>query len=344
MLNNRHEFHRQRQTGIGGSDVGAIVGVDPYRNALDVYLEKTGEIPEDEQQTAIQERGHYLEPVIRQLYKDRTGRRLKPARFRRHRDHTWMIGHPDSLVGAKERVENVFDERGILECKTMMLSRFRQLTERGIPEHHQLQALHYAVLCGHRWAAVATLQPDTFQFIAPQIEVDPSVTKQMVEVCETFWFENVAVRRPPTPKDLQWTVKLPEAEGALEIRTDARWRAAVERYLELRAMQKEAGLLLGEAKQELQAACGGYGAFEGAGARVYYRERERAGSLDAKWIEAVGLIDPIALQELLKDEGLEVSPERLHALRADLDSYRKKPSRYEELRVYHSAEAEASDG
>ncbi|MDH3571210.1 MAG: YqaJ viral recombinase family protein, partial [Gemmatimonadota bacterium] len=134
----RAEFHRRRLTGIGGSDVGAIVGVDPYRNALDVYLEKTGEVEPDEAPTPVQERGRFLEPVIRQLYKLRSGRRLQPARFRRHPEHKWMIGHPDSLVMARDDVKEVTDERGVFEAKTMMRGVFKKVVDRGLPEHNQL--------------------------------------------------------------------------------------------------------------------------------------------------------------------------------------------------------------
>ncbi len=41
MLNNQ-DFTHNRTDFLGGSDIGAILGVSKYRSAMDVWLEKTG--------------------------------------------------------------------------------------------------------------------------------------------------------------------------------------------------------------------------------------------------------------------------------------------------------------
>ena len=41
MLNNQ-DFTRERSKYLGGSDLGAILGLSKYRTAVDVWLEKTG--------------------------------------------------------------------------------------------------------------------------------------------------------------------------------------------------------------------------------------------------------------------------------------------------------------
>jgi predicted phage-related endonuclease len=40
----REEWLVLRRKGIGGSDVSAILGINPWKTAMDVWLEKTGEI------------------------------------------------------------------------------------------------------------------------------------------------------------------------------------------------------------------------------------------------------------------------------------------------------------
>ena len=40
------EWLKERQRGIGGSDVGAILGVNKWKTPFEVYLEKTEEITE----------------------------------------------------------------------------------------------------------------------------------------------------------------------------------------------------------------------------------------------------------------------------------------------------------
>ncbi len=41
MLNNQY-FAQFRAKSLGGSDVAAILGLSPYRTAVDVWMEKTG--------------------------------------------------------------------------------------------------------------------------------------------------------------------------------------------------------------------------------------------------------------------------------------------------------------
>ena len=42
------EWLQQRRKGIGGSDAGALCGVNPYASPVTVYLDKTGQIEEKE--------------------------------------------------------------------------------------------------------------------------------------------------------------------------------------------------------------------------------------------------------------------------------------------------------
>lgn len=43
----RTEWLEQRRKGIGGSDAPVIMGVNPWRSPMDLWLEKTGEYIED---------------------------------------------------------------------------------------------------------------------------------------------------------------------------------------------------------------------------------------------------------------------------------------------------------
>lgn len=63
-----------RQTGIGASECGAVLGVDPYRTPLALHLEKLGQEPDFSPATLeIVDWGHRLEPVLLMWYADETG-------------------------------------------------------------------------------------------------------------------------------------------------------------------------------------------------------------------------------------------------------------------------------
>ena len=71
----RREWLEQRRTGVGGSDVGPIMGFPMFgRTAVTVWEEKTGKRPLDTRITPPIKRGRLLEPILKLLYKEETGR------------------------------------------------------------------------------------------------------------------------------------------------------------------------------------------------------------------------------------------------------------------------------
>ena len=72
LATERSEWLKQRQAGIGGSDVAPILGISKWRTPLDVYNDKTSDIFEEEDNSSMIW-GRRLEPVIRQAYADETG-------------------------------------------------------------------------------------------------------------------------------------------------------------------------------------------------------------------------------------------------------------------------------
>ncbi len=96
--------HEIRKQGIGASEVAAVLGVDPFRNALDVFLEKTGQV-EPFAGNEFTEWGNRLEGVIAEAYADRMGVVLRRSDTVVSPDADWMLCTPDRLVGADRGVE-----------------------------------------------------------------------------------------------------------------------------------------------------------------------------------------------------------------------------------------------
>ena len=59
----RTEWLKRRRAGIGGSDVAAILGISPWKTALDVYHDKTG-AAKDEPETENMRLGTALEQFV----------------------------------------------------------------------------------------------------------------------------------------------------------------------------------------------------------------------------------------------------------------------------------------
>ncbi len=90
-----------RRLGLGASDLPAIAGVDPYRSAFEVYLEKIGEYDPDagiDDATRDRfERGHRLENVALEWDRDRTGEPYERVnRTIWHPRLPFLYCHPDA--------------------------------------------------------------------------------------------------------------------------------------------------------------------------------------------------------------------------------------------------------
>lgn len=71
----RAAWLEQRRKGIGGSDIGAILGMSTWGTPYSVWLEKTGAVPPKEETPAMHF-GRVLEQAIAEMYMNRVGRRL----------------------------------------------------------------------------------------------------------------------------------------------------------------------------------------------------------------------------------------------------------------------------
>jgi putative phage-type endonuclease len=98
------DWYRLRQTGIGSSEAAAAVGKSQWATPLDVYLRKVGITPEFSGN--IKTRcGKALEPVIKELFEEQTGKKIDPVPMLRSVSDPWMLATADGFVGSDEGVE-----------------------------------------------------------------------------------------------------------------------------------------------------------------------------------------------------------------------------------------------
>ena len=152
------EWLANRTKGIGGSDVGAICGVNKYSSARLIYLKKTGQYQdgEDEFSDAALERMHFgrmLEPVVANEYVRRTGNKVvvSPATLT-HKDYPWAIANVDRLIVNDEGVPY-----GILECKTASEYMDEAWSEGDVPISYLYQLNWYLWVTGLEYGVIACL-------------------------------------------------------------------------------------------------------------------------------------------------------------------------------------------
>ena len=115
MLNPQFLAEERRQF-LGGSDIGVLMGVNPYRTPYQLYLEKRGELAPPEENDAMRW-GSAFEEFIRSEAIRLTGLTFRRSKKRyRHPDYSFLVAHVDGIRGDS-----------VLECKTTtsrMLSQY----------------------------------------------------------------------------------------------------------------------------------------------------------------------------------------------------------------------------
>ena len=183
------EWLRLRKSGIGGSDAGAICGVNPYSSAMKVFRDKTSEDVEEQDSEAIRI-GHDLEDYVAQRFTEATGLKVRKSNFMyRSKAHPFMIADVDRLV--------VGEDAG-LECKTASAYNADKWKDGDIPLHYVMQCYHYMAVTGKKtWYIAAVILGR--EFVYRKLEWDDDLIGSLIEMERKFWTEHVEKGVMPAP-------------------------------------------------------------------------------------------------------------------------------------------------
>ena len=191
-----------RQTGCGGSDVGALMGLNPYKTACDVYADKIADPPIEIPDNMAMFLGRVAEDGIAKFYEHVTGFTVKnDNKIRWHPKHRCLIANIDRVIHG-----NSSNGLGILEIKTTNYRSLKQWRAHGLPPYIEAQPLHYLNITGWKWADVIAVNLADRDFeIFPLLRKSKEVAIEVMEhMCLDFW-EYVERRELPpvqTPDDI----------------------------------------------------------------------------------------------------------------------------------------------
>ncbi|MEU2179695.1 YqaJ viral recombinase family protein [Streptomyces thermolilacinus] len=255
----REEWLKVRRTGIGGSEVAAVLGMSKYTSPLEVYLDKVGELPLDRpQHPDLAEAafwGHQHEPTIARVFAERSGLGVVegPGTLA-HVERRWMLANVDRYV----LDEGESAPSSLLEIKTR--SAF-QLDEWlfGVPDGPALQTHWYLAVTGYSHAYVAALLGGN-RLLIHRVERDEALVEHLVEFVGEFW-QGVLDRRPPAVDGSEATEEvlghLYEVKaGAVTVADPAEVLPLLERRRELKAREQRVVDELREVDNRLKATAG----------------------------------------------------------------------------------------
>ena len=243
--------YRQSQKGIGGSDVATILGLNPYKTAFTLWLEKTGQIEPAAIENEYVEWGNILEPVIREKFARETGFEVKENPYvLQHDEHDFMIANIDGEVLDPEK-----GEWGVLEIKTAN-ERMKKDWEEGPPHHYMLQIQHYLATMDYGYAYVACLIGGNhfkyFEIIRDDYIIDSIITAEMnfMKMVE----ENISPEISGHKADSEWlAATFPDAldeESELEPDLEALAIRYTEIQKDIKELQVEADYIKNRIKLE----------------------------------------------------------------------------------------------
>jgi putative phage-type endonuclease len=175
---------------IGGSEIAAAAGVDPYRSRVALWLEKTGRL--DPPETEAMRWGELLEPAIWNELEDR-GYELtvsNPAGLT-DAERPWLVGHPDGFVALGA-------ETGVLEVKTASPWVARhEWADGGAPLAYAAQLHHYFHLTGLSVGLLACLVGGR-RLELRTVRRDEAIIAGLLALADDF-YGYVTTERPPPP-------------------------------------------------------------------------------------------------------------------------------------------------
>jgi putative phage-type endonuclease len=185
-----------RRTGVGGSDAATVLGLNPYTTAYELYLDKIGEAPPEDEDFLKEARywGSVLEQPVCDRYAHETGFKVQKAnQLIRSKEHPFMIANIDRKVVGEDR-------RIGFEAKTA--ARPDGWGESGsaeIPPYIMLQCQHYLAVTGYDVWDLAVLIGNR-DYRSYRINPIQNIIDQLIDAETEFW-DRVQAKVAPEP---QW--------------------------------------------------------------------------------------------------------------------------------------------
>ena len=185
----RDEWLKLRKEGIGGSDAGAICGLNPYASPMSVYQDKTSPEITGQDNEAMRQ-GRDLENYVAQRFMEATGLKVRRSNVMyKSEEFPFMLADVDRMV---------VGESAGLECKTASAYQQEQWKDGEIPPHYLIQCLHYMAVTERKcWYLAVVILGREFRYV--KLERDEEMIQNLIAVEKDFWMNHVVSETMPDP-------------------------------------------------------------------------------------------------------------------------------------------------
>lgn len=190
----REAWLELRKGGIGSSEVGTILGLNPYETPYQLWRKKKGLDAPTPENFAMRA-GHYLEDAVSLFYQDETGNEIIKSSA-----GDWLIVNnerpflrvsPDRTCW-KRGMARKHDNKGIVECKTTQ----KEIDGDSLPQHWFCQLQYQLGVAELNWGAIAWLTAGR-EFGYRDLTFDKDFYDWMIEEVTRFWVDCIQGNQEP---------------------------------------------------------------------------------------------------------------------------------------------------
>ncbi len=202
----------ERKKYIGASDAAAVLGLSRWRTPVEVWAEKTGQVPPNEAENIAAEVGNELEDYVARLFTRRTGKKVhRVNEAYAHKKYDFIRCHIDRKVEG---------ESAVLQCKTCTEWKAREWEGEEIPLDYIIQECVEIACTGYEKAYICCLIGNRVPVIK-EVKRNDEHINEIISKLAHFWTSYVVPCVMPqviTKSDGEVLYKLfPKADEGKEV-------------------------------------------------------------------------------------------------------------------------------
>jgi len=203
------EWYAFRQNGIGGSEVGTVLGLNKYDTNVRVFHEKIGSIEPRRIDSERMFWGRTNEENIARVWQyydgtqegyvenytnDKIVRKCRNVNgYVVNPEYPWLFASVDRLINKEGGFNLITGEpltqEAILECKNMSYW-VSKMWEDGIPIFYLLQIHQYMAILETDYAEIAMLV-DGGRLVVEKIHRDEGIIEKLLSITKSWWYDRV---------------------------------------------------------------------------------------------------------------------------------------------------------
>ena len=213
----KEKWLKARKEGIGGSDAASVLGLNPYKSSMRVYMDKIStnhvgnklkDIYEDESIRDIykhesikdkleidkevnykMELGNKLKNFIANEFVLKTGKKVRSINGILKNDK-----YPFALANIDRAV---IGEKAFLECK-ITNSYSKKLWQKEVPIYYKIQCYHYMAITGATHCYIAALIGNE-ELVIHKIDRNEEIINEIMDLEKMFWDKCILGEELPSP-------------------------------------------------------------------------------------------------------------------------------------------------